>query len=273
MIFSHHLEFFFIPATIPEFSGTLGAVFFGAVFIAGISLGSFIHTAALRLNRSVDFIFTPSSCQYCNRPLSWRQNLPLIGYLHHYGKCRLCNARISPLYFWTELVMGGFCLMIAFLYPLPVALAWIGGGSLMLLCGLTDLDRMILHLPVMLLLGAAGCVLSLFSFWPVTLIGALLGMILMILGLSAINMLYRFWRGMDGFGEGDIWLLGAVGCWLGPFSAMMVFITASMLGAITGLILIRTGRGNASTALPFASFVSLVFICWPIINLLLIVYV
>jgi prepilin signal peptidase PulO-like enzyme (type II secretory pathway) len=93
----------------------------------------------------------------------------------------------------------------------------------MIICGLTDLDRMILHLPVMLLLGGIGLILSLTSFWPVIAIGAILGMMTLMLVLSAINKMYRCWRRTDDFGDSDIWLMGAVCCWLGPISAVIVF--------------------------------------------------
>lgn len=61
----------------------------------------------------------------------------------------------------------------------------------MIICGLTDLDRMILHLPVMHLLGGIGLILSMTSFWPVIAIGAILGMMTLMLVLSAINKMYR----------------------------------------------------------------------------------
>jgi len=130
---------------------------------------------------------------------------------------------------------------------------------------------MILHLPVILILGGSGFLLTFSLFWPVTAIGSILGMMTLFICLSAINQVYRCWRGVDGFCEGDIWLMGAVGCWLGPFSAMLVFLMACVLGAIWGLTRIAMGQEQMTSALPFALFISIVFICWPMINLLLIV--
>jgi len=127
----------------------------------------------------------------------------------------------------------------------------------MIICGLTDLDRMILHLPVMLLLGGIGLILSLTSFWPVIAIGAILGMMTLMLVLSAINKMYRCWRRTDDFGDGDIWLMGAVCCWLGPISAVIVFLMACGLVATWGLILIAKGKEQVSSPLPFGVFVSI----------------
>jgi len=265
MMFADHLFFAFAPAQMPVSPFALGI---GGV--TGISLGSFLQTAALRLNRGEDFILRPSACTQCRTRLDWWQNLPLFGYLIHRGRCRFCKNPISGMYFFVELVMGGYCALVIHLYPLPLALAWIGGGVLMGLCILTDLDGMVLYLPVMLLLGIVGMLLSLTAFWPVTAIGALLGMFLLLLGVWTINQLYLVFRKKDGFGDGDLWLVGAVGCWLGPIAGMMVFFAAALLGAMAGLALIATGRGTPQTRLPFGAIMGAVFICWPIINLLFI---
>jgi len=271
MSIAHHLFFVFTPSASLNLSGLAEKIILVAAFVTGISLGSFLHTAALRLNRDADIVFTKSMCLSCHTPLSFCENLPMIGYLRLRGKCRYCGAPFSGLYFLTEFLLGLVCVFLCLVYPLPMAIAWTGGCGLMIICGVTDLDRMILHLPVVLMLGGAGFLLSLTPLWPVTAIGSILGMMTLIITLSGVNQLYRWWRGRDGFGEGDIWLMGAVGCWLGPFSAMMICITACFLGAIWGLIRIAMGREQITSALPFALFISVVFICWPMINLLLIV--
>lgn len=52
--------------------------------------------------------------------------------------------------------------------------------------------------------------------------------------------------------------MGAVCCWLGPISAVIVFLMACGLVATWGLILIAKGKEQVSSPLPFGVFVSIV---------------
>ena len=62
-------------------------------------------------------------------------------------------------------------------------------------------------------------------------IGALLG-----IGVSmAIALLYSAVRKVDGFGGGDVKLLGAMGVFLGPY-VLLAFFVGSVLGALYGII-------------------------------------
>jgi prepilin signal peptidase PulO-like enzyme (type II secretory pathway) len=46
----------------------------------------------------------PSSCDSCATEILWRDNVPLLSYALLRGRCRHCDARISPLYPAVELV-------------------------------------------------------------------------------------------------------------------------------------------------------------------------
>ena len=78
-----------------------------------------------------------------------------------------------------------------------------------------------------------------------------------------INAVYRLIRGRNGFGEGDFWLLAAIGAWLGPIMGPLVFLAACWLGAAVGVVMMMTGRGSVMTKLPFGLFAGFVFILWP----------
>ena len=62
-------------------------------FAVGACLGSFANACAMRLVRDEDFIFAKSRCRGCDRPLSWWQNLPLIGWLTARGRCATCDGQ------------------------------------------------------------------------------------------------------------------------------------------------------------------------------------
>jgi leader peptidase (prepilin peptidase)/N-methyltransferase len=77
-----------------------------------------------------------------------------------------------------------------------------------------------------------------------------------------IRALYFFIRGFEGMGLGDIKMMSVVGAFQGLSGALSVLMIGSVLGAITGLILIIIHRGgreeqagrNFKTPLPFGAF-------------------
>ncbi|MGC6485952.1 MAG: prepilin peptidase [Candidatus Puniceispirillales bacterium] len=239
--------------------------------LTGLALGSFVQAAAIRLNRDEDIVFTPSACRQCESPLTLSQNLPVLGWLLTWGRCRQCGERFSPQYLIVEVMMGGLAVLFCWLYPLPVAAGLVLATSLMMICALTDLEKMLLHLPVMVALGGMGLIFAFMPFWPVSVIGAILGMFVPAILLMLINLIYRLVRGEDGFGSGDVWLLAAAGAWLGPAVTVILFFLSAIIGAVVGIMMISLGRGSGTTALPFGVFISLVFIFWPILNILVII--
>jgi leader peptidase (prepilin peptidase)/N-methyltransferase len=73
-----------------------------------------------------------------------------------------------------------------------------------------------------------------------------------------IRAIYFFIRGFEGMGLGDVKMISVVGAFQGFSGALGVLILGSVIGVITGLILIyyRSGRGGQEfkTPLPFGAF-------------------
>jgi len=76
------------------------------VFLLGLSVGSFLNVVVWRLPRGESLITPPSHCPKCNNLLKWYDNLPVIGWLKLKGRCRFCNAEISPRYPIVEAITG-----------------------------------------------------------------------------------------------------------------------------------------------------------------------
>ncbi len=79
------------------------ALFFGAV---GASLGSLINVIAYRVPLGQSVITPPSRCPACGTRLTWRENVPIFGWLLLGGKCRFCKSKISPEYPLVEALVG-----------------------------------------------------------------------------------------------------------------------------------------------------------------------
>ncbi len=90
------------------------------VFIYGACIGSLVNVLVYRLPRGLGIVTPPSCCPTCDHKLSWRENIPIFGWLLLRGKCRFCQQRISPEYPIVEAFVGLLFLTVYLLfYALP----------------------------------------------------------------------------------------------------------------------------------------------------------
>lgn len=77
----------------------------GLAFGFGIIVGSFLNVVIYRLhtNRSLQ---GRSHCLSCGVTLEWYDLFPLFSYIVLRGRCRSCQAIITPRYFLVELITG-----------------------------------------------------------------------------------------------------------------------------------------------------------------------
>lgn len=241
------------------------------LFILGGCFGSFANAAAMRLVRDESPITPPSRCRFCEKPLGWRENMPLFGWLFLRGRCACLKFALPRRY---VLVEWGFATLTAWLaYHLPLSVFAILTilNIIIVIALLTDSEAMVLHPPSLL----AGILIALAApliaqDWPVTVtsgaIGAMLGASIII----GTNLIYKVTRGRNGLGQGDIWLLAMIGASFGAPTAVLLFFAASFIGAVTGITLILAKKAESSSKLPFGLFLSLVFLLYPALNMLLV---
>jgi len=249
--------------------GTTGLIAaMSVIFLIGCCLGSFVNACAMRLVRDEDFIRSASRCRGCDKALRWHDNLPVIGYTKLGGRCQCRKTGLSPRYLIIE-CLGGL-ILVGYGLTLPPVMA--AGFSIALvfvaIACLTDLDSLTLHPALLTIFGGSGLALALIADfgampWHLTSSQSLAGIVFAAAVPFAINAIYRGVRGHNGFGEGDFWLLGAMGAWLGPFAGLGVFLAASWIGAIVGMVMLLRRRASAMTRLPFGLFAGIAFILWP----------
>ena len=260
--------FLFNPSLALPFGAGGVAVLAGFIFCLGACLGSFANACAMRLVRDEDFVFATSRCRGCDKSLGWRENLPILGFTLQRGRCACGDMRLPSRYVTVELVGG--CLLLSYAATLPLPLA-VGFGVAMVFVAiacLTDLEALTLHPLLLTIFGMIGLGLAIAAdfrllLWHIGSAQALAGMIASAGLPFLVNAVYRWIRGRNGFGEGDFWLLAAIGAWLGPVMGPVAFLAACWLGAAVGIVMMMTGRGSIMTKLPFGLFAGLVFILWP----------
>ena len=221
--------------------------------LTGLILGSFATCAGPRLAHGGS-VTSParSYCPACDHTLSWRENLPLFGYLLQGGRCRFCHARIPARYPLAELTLVLYCLAAAQVFGpgLPWLIAALF-GTLLLVLSLIDLESYLL--PDILTLPGAVLALVASSFlppahtlgigWQQALLGAALGGG----GLWLVSELYRRLRGREGLGLGDAKLLLLVGALLGPLAIPLTLVGGALFALPFGLVAaVRTAREDAA---------------------------
>src|SRR6185436_7440035 len=55
-----------------------------------------------------------SCCPQCGHAIRLWDNIPILSWLFLWGRCRDCRARISPRYFWIEMLVATMFLAVAF---------------------------------------------------------------------------------------------------------------------------------------------------------------
>jgi prepilin signal peptidase PulO-like enzyme (type II secretory pathway) len=108
------------------------AIIIAAIAFLGLSLGSFSSAIAYRLPRGESWIrkgsgeAARSRCPNCSTQLTLFDLVPVMSWVALRGKCRYCQAKISPLYPALELLGGVLAVLFFFTY----------GASLLLLLAL-----------------------------------------------------------------------------------------------------------------------------------------
>ncbi|HEX8878186.1 MAG TPA: prepilin peptidase [Phycisphaerales bacterium] len=76
------------------------------VFAIGASVGSLINVLVYRLPLGLSVVTPPSRCPCCETRLTWRENIPILGWVLLGGRCRFCRSKISIEYPAVELFVA-----------------------------------------------------------------------------------------------------------------------------------------------------------------------
>jgi len=222
----------------------------------GMVFGSFLNVVVHRLPRGMSLLRPGSQCPACGTPVRWFDNVPVLSYLLLGGRCRACRVAISPRYPLVELASGA--LTVAVVARFGLTLSGLEAMLLvMLLLPLAFIDLEHHLLPDVLTLpgiavGLAGSLVG----GLVPLFDAATGAAVGAAVPYAVIVIYRWLRGAEGMGLGDVKLLAMIGAFLGWRGVLLTLGLAATAGALLGLTLIALGRGRRDTELPFGTFLA-----------------
>lgn len=103
------------------------AIWLVFIFAFGACAGSLINVLVYRLPLGLGVVTPPSRCPACETKLTWRENIPVLGWIILRGRCRFCRSRISAEYPLVEAFVG-LLLVITFVlwYQVPAGTEFLG---------------------------------------------------------------------------------------------------------------------------------------------------
>jgi leader peptidase (prepilin peptidase)/N-methyltransferase len=229
---------------------TATAAAIAAVF--GALVGSFLNVVIWRLPRGESLVSPPSHCPSCGTPVKPYDNVPVLSWLLLRGRCRHCQAPISPRYPLVEALTA----VLAALVPIRFGAdsdVWLGFGLLLVLVPVTfiDLDHRIIPNRIT----GPGAVLALVlvvAFQRDDLVEHLIAGAAAFLFLFIAAVAYP-----AGMGMGDVKLAGVMGLFLGRAvgPAMLAGLLAGSVVGI-GIIAAKGAKEGRKTAVPFGPFLA-----------------
>lgn len=233
--------------------------FAAAIFLFGLAFGSFLNVCIYRLPLGLSVVTPRSACPNCKHPIAFYDNLPVLSWLILRGRCRQCQARISPRYLLIELLTGVLFLGCYWYFGLTLStLKYCAFAFLLLGLIFTDAETKLLPDKLTLPGLALGVMFSLLvpmddlasQFLPglvhvsfpdgaqlrlFSLADSLLGAAVGASFIYGAGAMYLRWRGMEGMGFGDVKLMAMVGAFLGMRLTIFTIFAASLVGSFFGI--------------------------------------
>ena len=254
-----------------------GLLTLGCAFL-GLLVGSFLNVVIHRLPRMMEtdwkaqcaelrgepppaaeplsLVSPRSRCPNCGHAITALENIPLLSYLLLRGRCRGCQARISPRYPLVEALSGLLSGYAAWRFgPTWATAAALGFVWCMIALTFIDFDTQLLPDSITLPLLWAGLLLNLGDTY-VDLRSSVIGAAAGYLALWSVYWLFKLATGKEGMGYGDFKLLAAIGAWLGWQMLPLTILASSTVGAVVGATLIVAARHGRNVPIPFGPYLA-----------------
>jgi len=225
--------------------------------IFGAIVGSFLNVCILRLPKEESIITPGSHCPHCNTPIKFYDNIPLVSYVLLKGRCRYCHNPISIQYPLVEGIaaLGSFLLFLRF-GPSVAYLIYFAFLSALIVITVIDLD--IQEIPTVVSVPGIGAGLLASLVLPqTTFVESLSGALIGAGSLYLVAKVYYLLTGREGMGLGDADLLAMIGAFLGWKGVILTILLSSLIGSITGIIIMVSKGKDFKYAIPFGPFLSL----------------
>jgi leader peptidase (prepilin peptidase) / N-methyltransferase len=234
-------------------------IFATTIVFLGLSFGSFLNVCIYRMPLGLSVSKHRSACPKCKHAIAFYDNVPVLSWLILRGRCRHCQAKISPRYLFIEVLTAALFFTCYWFFGLTLATLKFCTFAFLLI-GLIFTDAETKLLPNMLTLPGLGLGILFSLLVPVndlasqflpaavnlpfssdisirlySLIDSLLGAAVGASFIYGVGAIYLRWRGIEGMGFGDVKLMAMVGAFLGIKLTVLTIFTASIAGSFFGL--------------------------------------
>lgn len=262
------------------------ALLYGGTTALGLVIGSFLNVVIQRLPRMMERDWrreciellqssadseTPdteaaaaltlahpgSTCPDCGHRIRFRENIPVLSFLWLRGRCSNCAQPISWRYPLIETLTAVLSLVVIWQFgpTFPGACALLLTWGLIALAAI-DADTQLLPDAITLPLLWLGLLLSVEAVF-VDSSSAIVGAVAGYLVLWLVYQVFRLLTGTEGMGRGDFKLLALLGSWLGWQLLPQVLLLSTVPGALFGIALIASGRGERRVPISFGPFLAI----------------
>lgn len=229
---------------------TIISIIFGAL------IGSFLNVCIIRLPKEESIITPGSHCPHCAKPINFYDNIPVVSYLLLKGRCRYCKESISIQYPLVEGItaLGSLALFMRFGPSLSYLFYFSFVAALIVITGI-DLYHQIIP-DVISLPGIGVGLLASLVIPQINFLNSLIGALLGGGSLFIVATLYQWLFKREGMGGGDVKLLAMIGAFLGWKAVILTILLSSLIGSITGMIMMVLKGKDFKYAIPFGPFLS-----------------
>lgn len=223
------------------------------VFIVGACLGSFFNVCIYRIPAGKSVVRPGSHCA-CGKPLAWRDNIPIFGWLLLRGRARCCGRAVSARYPMVELLTALLFLACWLLFDPARAVCGMVLVSMLICAAFIDADHF--ELPHVFTIGLAilGLVLSCAvpslhgQTHSIALLAAVRSFLLSLEGI-AVGTALVFWIAAvaeavlkrEAMGLGDALLVGGIGAFCGWQGAVVSIFAGTVLGLLWFVLMTAWG--------------------------------
>jgi len=207
-----------------------------------------------------------SFCPSCNNRLLWWHNIPLVSWLLLRGQCAYCKKSIPVRYPLVELLTALLSLWSFSMFGItPTGFLIFAFCCALLVITFIDYDFYIIPNVISLPGTALGLAIGLFNQYfhlfnfPVasSLTISLFGILAGAGFLFLVSEVYFRLRKLEGLGMGDVKLLAMTGAFFGPGCALYTIFVGSLIGSVSGVLMVLFLRRKMSQHLPFGPYLAL----------------
>jgi len=239
--------------------------------LLGVVIASFLNLCIDRLPRHESLVTPASHCDACRHRLGVLDLIPIFSYLWLRGRCRYCQAPISPRLLWVEISVGAIFGYLYWHYGLSFELGVVAFYScLFIVVAAIDFEHGLILNRLIYPGMAIAFIISIFlppsgityagggSVWLAGSSLPQLGILQALIG-GSIGFLFFFLivvisRG--GMGWGEVKLAALIGFVTGYLIPVAIFL-AIIFGGLAACALLLARRKRIKESIPFGPFLSL----------------